>query len=411
MPRDYSWPEGHWGWPVPLTHKHGVRADRFIFTGGQADLDAQGQVVHPNDLQAQVDRVFDYMHAVLADLGADTRDLVRLVVYYVGDHHDEARILALLGARLDGAARPVVNTIPVPELCYPGMRIELEGVALRAVAGCHEIEQQCIRLESLPALAQPFSHLVVVDDLVFTSDMSAVSPEGTVAHPGDMASQTETMMAQLESALRAAGAGFDDVLKLNTFYVGQGTAEDWERPALIRQSCFRDPGPAATGIPLPALGAPGLLTKIAATAARTPASSRQTRPTRQFSWPDGHWNWTTALPYKHGNRYGKLIHLGGQVSLDRDARVIDPDDMVAQTTRALSYIETVLADLGATLDDVVKVTTFYQGNASAHALHENLCVRSRAFTDPGPATSGIPVPSLVYQHMCVEIEVIAVVDA
>jgi len=131
---------------------------------------------------------------------------------------------------------------------------------------------------------------------------------------------------------------------------------------------------------------------------------------RSYSWPQGHWNWTTPLPYKHGNRCGRLIHLGGQVSLDEQARVIDPEDIVAQTKRALQNIEKVLAELGANLDHVVKVTTFYQGQAGADELHQNLQVRSNAFHSPGPATSGIPVPSLVYENMRVEIEVIAIVD-
>jgi len=60
------------------------------------------------------------------------------------------------------------------------------------------------------------------------------------------------------------------------------------------------------------------------------------------------------------------------------------------------------------MDDIVKVTTFYKGSASAYELHKNLMIRSNAFTKPGPATSGIPVPHLVYKHMMIEIEVIAI---
>ena len=60
------------------------------------------------------------------------------------------------------------------------------------------------------------------------------------------------------------------------------------------------------------------------------------------------------------------------------------------------------------MDDVVKVTAFYQGTASAEELHQNLIIRSNAFTKPGPATSGIPVPHLVYEHMMIEVEVIAI---
>ena len=416
MSRRYSWPDGHWGWPIALTHKHGVRAGHFAFTGGQAALDQDGRVLHPDDLDQQVGCVANYLLAILHDLEVEAADLVRLVVYFVGDGDDEARMLDLLHERLGPTVCPAVNTVPVPALCYPGMRIELEGVALRSDTE-NPLSRRNIRLDTRPALPAGYAHAVVCGGLIFTSDVSAITPEGDVAHPGDITRQTERMMQQLSCVLDAAGAGFDDCLKLNTFYVGDGTAENWAKPALIRQACFTDPGPAATGITLPALAHPGLMTKIAATAvSRRDANGVEiAAPPRRFSWPDGHWDWTTTLPYKHGNRLdrntgGHLIHLGGQVSLDSAARVIDPDDTVAQTRRALAYIETVLADLGASMDDVVKVTTFYRGDASAEALHDNLNIRSRAFTEPGPATSGIPVPCLVYEHMCIEIEVIAVLD-
>jgi enamine deaminase RidA (YjgF/YER057c/UK114 family) len=146
------------------------------------------------------------------------------------------------------------------------------------------------------------------------------------------------------------------------------------------------------------------MTKIAVTA------GAGDRCDRVFAWPANHWNWTETLPYKHGNRFGQLIHIGGQVALDSNAKVLKPDDIVEQTRIALRNIKAVLAELDADINDVVKVTTFYQGKASAEALHENLVIRSDAFKSPGPATSGIPMPHLVYQSMLIEIEVIAILD-
>jgi len=408
--RQFSWPEHHWNWPIPLTHQHGVRAGHFIFTGGQADLDMAGNVRHPHNIERQVDSVTSYMLAILLDLDANARDLVRLVVYFVGDAEIESSILKQISQIIGADARPVINTIPVPQLCYPGMVIELEGVAMRST-GDDSLTRQHVRIESLPALPAGYSHVVLCDDVVFVGDMSAINPDGSVAAPDDVIAQSTIMMDQLGVALNAVNVNYDDVLKLNVFYVGDGTAENWEQPAIVRQGYFKDPGPAATGITLPTFSTPGLMTKIAVTAmGSADVENPQRDLTRRYSWPQGHWNWTTLLPYKHGNRCGSLIHLGGQVSLDSQAQVIDPDDIVAQTKRAIRNIEKVLTELGATLDHVVKVTTFYEGQTGADALHQNLQVRSSAFKQPGPATSGIPVPSLVYENMRVEIEVIAVVD-
>ena len=400
MHKKYSWPEGHWNWPVALSHQHGVRAGQMIFTGGQVDLDADGTVRNPGQIHPQCDAAMAYLADVLRDLDAEMADLVRLIVYFVGDDAVEHRLLSQIAEILDGCTRPVVNLIALPELCYPDMMIEIEGVAMCAEDGT-ALPRDCFHLPDMPALPAAFSHVVTCGDMILTSDMSAILPDGTVASPGDVAAQTEIMMERLEQALVAVDALMDDVAKLNVFYVGGGSAEDWEKPAKIRAACFRDPGPAPTGMPVPRFPHRDLMTKIFVTAMRGE---------KVHVWPDGHWDWTTPLPYKHGNRCGRMIHVGGQVSLDSSAAVIDPGDMVAQTKRAMANVEAVLAELGAGLDDVVKVTTFYQGNASAEALHENLLIRSNSYTAPGPATTGIPMPALVYPDMVIEIEVTAMID-
>ena len=378
----------------------------MIYTGGQVDLDPRGNVQNPGNLDAQCKNSLDYLDAVLADLGADFDDLVKLIVYFVGDAQAEAAILDEIASRLGNDCHPTVCTIPMPELCYPDMLVEIEGIAMRAEDGSR-MSRKCVHDNSFPQLPEAFSHVIKCGEMIFTSDMSALSPTGEVESPGDILAQSKIMMSRLSGALDLVGADMDDVLKLNIFYAGDGTAEDWERSAKIRAGFFNEPGPAATGIPVLGFPQPGLMTKISVTAMR---DRNNNRIEKRYSWPDGHWDWTTHLPYKHGNKCGHMIHLGGQVSLDTSANVIDPDDMVAQTRRAMENIKRILADFGATLDDVVKVTTFYEGEASAEALHENLLIRSNSYTPPGPATTGIPVPCLVYERMVIEIEVIAMIE-
>jgi len=406
MKRQYSFPENHWNWPVKLTHKHGVRCGQMIYTGGQVDLDAKGNVRHPGDLIQQCTGALDYLTTVLEDLGADMNDLVKVVVYFVGDLEAEAEILKQIGTRLDSTTRPVVNTLCLPELCYPDMMVEIEAIAM-----CHEngepIPRRYFRLDSLSPLPSAFSHAIHCGDMVFTSDLSAISATGQIAAPGDVLAQSVTMMQNMETLLGAVGAQFTDVLKLNVFYLGGGNAKNWEGAAKVRAAYFKDPGPAATGIPVESFPITGQMTKIAVAAM---LGSNGESLKKQYAWPDGHWDWTTPLPYKHGNLCQGMIHLGGQVSLDSCANVIDPDDMVAQTKRAMNNIANVLAEFGANLDNVVKVTTFYQGKASAKALHENLLIRSNSYSEPGPATTGIPVRNLVYPSMIIEIEVIAMIE-
>ncbi len=400
----YSWPEHHWHWPVELTHQHGVRSGNLVFTGGQADLNKNGQVVNPGALDLQCRNVINFVKDILTDLDASMNSVVRWVVYFVGDAADEQHILSLLADATPDSCEPTVTTICLPALCYPGMRIELEAVAWCPPENSAESVLQ-VRGETLPQLPAGFSHAVRSGDVVFTSDCSSLSSSGEVRESGNLLSQTHLMMSCLSETLSLVDASLEDVLKLNVFYQGDGTANNWSEPARIRAACFKEPGPAATGIAVQNFAIPGLMTKIAVTA----GVDSQGR-LRDYSWPADHWNWTEKLPYKHGNRFGNLIHLGGQVALDKYAKVLHPNDMVEQTRIAMSNIKSVLAVFGASLDDVVKVTTFYQGSASAEALHENLLIRSGSYRKPGPATSGIPVTHLVYENMVIEIEVIAIID-
>jgi enamine deaminase RidA (YjgF/YER057c/UK114 family) len=404
--RIYSFPQDHWNWPVDLTHQQGVRAGEMILTGGQVDLTPEGAVRNPRDLEAQCVGAMTYMRILLKDLGSSTSDLVRLVVYFVGAEAEEKAVLAQIAAFIGPDVMPVVNTISLDELCYPDMMIEIEGIAMRGASG-ETIERECLRDPRLPMLADAYSHVVRCSDMIFVSDMSALGADGCVQNVGDITAQSKTMMENLSAALSLVGADMDDLVKLNTFYLGGGTAEDWAAAAKVRIAYLNEPGPAATGIPVTRFAQDSLCTKIGATAMLNADGSRIEKT---YSWPDGHWDWPTHLPFKHGNRCGGMIHVGGQVSMDADANVLVAEDMVSQTRTAMENIQKVLAEFGADLDDVVKVTTFYQGNASAQSLHENLLIRSGSYTAPGPATTGIPMAALAYQGMVIEIEVIAMLD-
>ena len=63
------------------------------------------------------------------------------------------------------------------------------------------------------------------------------------------------------------------------------------------------------------------------------------------------------------------------MALDNNAQVLHTNDMTAQTQIAMGNISRILEDFEATLNNLVKVTVFYQGGASAKDLHEILRLR------------------------------------
>ncbi len=103
---------------------------------------------------------------------------------------------------------------------------------------------------------------------------------------------------------------------------------------------------------------------------------------------------------------GKMVFVSGQVARDLDGSVAGVGDITAQTRKVLQNMQAVLAESGATMDDVVKVTVFVT-NLEQHfaAIHK---VRSEFFKSDYPASTMVEVKSLVHEDMLIEIEAIAV---
>ena len=238
--------------------------------------------------------------------------------------------------------------------------------------------------------------------MIFVSAQYPVDNEGEVVHPGDIVGQTNAIMARIGGILGELGADFADVVKINRWYAGNVGIADFEPAALACAGNFKEPGPAATGIPLPRHANPEVLIKISVVAM---LGENGERLERTHVWPDSLWDWHVHLPYKHGLRCKEMIFLGGQVSLDKQGVALHPGDLSAQTHKAMGHIGTILDALGAGYDDVCKVTTVYRGDCGPEALNENLPIRASYFSDPGPATTGVPLPALAYDDMMVEIDV------
>jgi enamine deaminase RidA (YjgF/YER057c/UK114 family) len=404
MSRRYSWPNGHWNWPIKVTHKHGLRCGKLIFTGGQVDLDTGGNVCHPGDLYAQTDAAIRYIHAILADLGAGPSDVVKLQAFYVNDGGiDETTFFERMAKGFPGSQGLTVNLVPLPRLAYPGLAVEIEAVAMLGEEG-RALARTVANPAGLARLPAPFVHGTRCGEMVFLSGQSPRDRAGKAVHAGDIVAQSRFVMDNIGGILASLGAGFDDVVKLNRWYTGQGTREDWQPAALAVAERFAEPGPTATGIPLPRLenGDERIRIDVLAMLGEDGA-----RLDRTHVWPAGHWDWPVHLPYKHGLRCGDMVFVGGQVALDDKGAVLEPGALAAQTRISMENIRRVLAGFGLDMDSVVKVLALYSAAGRAEELHTNLSIRSAAYSEPGPTSTGIPLPCLAYRDMMIEIEIIA----
>ncbi len=407
MKKRHVWPDGHWNWPIPVTHKHGVRCGEMIWVGGQVDLSPSGVVQNPGNLEKQTEMAMVHFATVLRDLGADLSDLVKLLCFYVSDGSvDERAFLVRLAAQLPAGARTAITLIPVPCLAYPDLVVEIEGFAMLREDGA-KMPRSYADDGGEAQLPDVFAPAVRCGKMIFVSGQLPLTSDDAVALPGDIVGQTDYVMTRIGELLGQFGAGFGDVVKSNRWYAGTATIEDFEPAALACAAHYVEPGPAATGIPIPHHARDGIEIMLEVVAMLGEDGSHLPRT---HVWPDTLWDWHVHLPYKHGLKCAEMIFLGGQVSLNKKGEAVHPGDLMAQTRQAMQHIGTILGELGADYSDVCKVLAFYEGQAAHDTLHDNLAIRSSYFPEPGPATTGIPLPLLAYPDMVIEIDIFAMTE-
>ena len=231
----------------------------------------------------------------------------------------------------------------------------------------------------------------------------ARSPSGEVRHPGDLARQATDVMENVGRILSEHGATFDDVVKINSYYVDGGQLDAWRRTINACRAFFRSPGPVVTGIPLRWLP-DGLVIKTEVIAMLGADGRRLPRRSVQGQ---EHASALVPAPFSPALQCGEMIYVSGQVSADAMGTVLGPDALVPQTHTVMAKIRSLLSGFGLSLDEVVKVNAFFKSGGTAQELNDNLRVRSACFTEPGPATTGISLPALADQGSMIDVEVTA----
>jgi len=123
---------------------------------------------------------------------------------------------------------------------------------------------------------------------------------------------------------------------------------------------------------------------------------------------DPGWPRAKKAGFAMGTQVGDTIYVAGQVAQDPDGKLVGPGDMKAQARQVFANIEAVLAVAGATMKDVVKITT-YVTDMSQYADYS--AVRAEVFPDAAIASATVGSPTLVRDGFLIEIETIAVVGA
>ena len=102
---------------------------------------------------------------------------------------------------------------------------------------------------------------------------------------------------------------------------------------------------------------------------------------------------------------GRMIFVSGLVPVDEQGKTVAVGDIKGQTRQVYANIEKVLAEAGATKDNIVKITTYLTNLEDFAGMSE---VRTEFFKTPYPASAAVQA-HLVNPEWLVEIDAIAVI--
>ncbi len=101
---------------------------------------------------------------------------------------------------------------------------------------------------------------------------------------------------------------------------------------------------------------------------------------------------------------GRIVHLKGQVALDREGRIVGKGDMRVQARQVLENIAEVLAAVGGRMEDVLSLTQYVTDIGTFAGVGD---IRREFFREPYPVTTTVQVAALFDPDLVIEISAIA----
>src|SRR5437762_13671280 len=101
---------------------------KTIYVAGQLARDAEGNIVGPGDMRAQMEQTFKNLEACLKTAGASWSDVVKtntfVTDYEAFSKHSDVRM------RYIGLASPTSTTVQISRLAQPEAMVEIELIAV-----------------------------------------------------------------------------------------------------------------------------------------------------------------------------------------------------------------------------------------------------------------------------------------
>jgi reactive intermediate/imine deaminase len=104
-----------------------------------------------------------------------------------------------------------------------------------------------------------------IGNTIYVSGQIAYDANGQLVGEGDIKAQTRQVFQNIKDILTAAGAGMDDIIKINTYITDQSKFMDM---LAVRSEIFGNNPPASTAVVVVGLAFPSLLIEVEAIAVK-----------------------------------------------------------------------------------------------------------------------------------------------
>ena len=121
------------------------------------------------------------------------------------------------------------------------------------------------------------------------------------------------------------------------------------------------------------------------------------------AWRPGTAAGALDIPYSPLAVDATHVHVSGQISVDAAGEIV-ADDFASQAARVFANVRAALESAGATMDDVVHVTTYLVRRGDFDAFNEAM---RAAFEPPYPARCTI-LADLIVEGLLIEVSAVAV---
>ena len=393
--------------PAATSVAGAMRGGNRVFLSGRSALCPDGSVAGLGDAAAQTEAALDNIEAALNTAGGSLHDITKLTTSLVDRAHRK-RVYDTLGRRLKDVF-PVSTGLVVAGLSHPELMVQIDADAVigAAVTRLRTFELkdwfgQDIAWQGAMVAAGP-------RDIFIRGQTGAALDGSAMAGPGrrpeDAAAQADVALTNLESLLREAGSGMDEVCKI-TVYISDRAYRHAVYPVIGRH--FRGIHPVSTGLIVPGFARPDILFEIDVQAMRPQGGPhRRVRRYHSNAVRYGFSQQSIDCDFCMAVRAGRHVVLRGQTGTDLNEVMHGAGDPPAQAEQAMQNVAVLLGEAGARLSDVTKATVLVTDRAYLAGVTEMVL---RHLGPAAPCLSTLIIKGLASPDLAMEVDITAMVQ-